>query len=236
MRFLLPLLILISACSSIPKPMQDAAPLRVVVAVGEVLASVASQPSIAAGAPMLEIREFDMPTAKGLSKKLTELDGKGHDTIYIKINSYGGSIHWGMEIIQRLESMKTPITCIVDWKAYSMGAFLLESPACDTRLMTKRSTLLFHEALANETGGNAHELRDTADHLEAISQALIAGTAERLKISEAELTAKITHKNWTMSYKTALEIGAIDDTIAVSDLPKVTEFDRPSLFEMLMGS
>ncbi len=186
-------------------------------------------------AVMLEIKEFDAPTFMGLSKKLDELDKKNLDKIYLKLYSYGGSIHWGMEIIQRLEAMETPITCVVDWKAYSMGAFLLESDACDKRLMTKRSTLLFHNPLVDGVGGNAHELKNIASRLEAMGAALMAGTAERLKISEDELMAKVDDKDWTLAYREALKVGAIDDLIKVSDMPKVTEFPKPTFLQMLLG-
>lgn len=185
--------------------------------------------------PMVEIVEFNASTAKGITKKLAELDAQGHQEIMIKINSYGGSIHWGMEIIQFVEAMKTPVTCVVDWKAYSMGAFLLESGACDKRLMTKRSTLLFHEALAGQTSGNSHELKNTAEHLAALSEALIAATAERMEMTEEELTEKVNAKNWTISYKNAEKYHAVDGIISPADLPPVIEFEKPSLLELLFG-
>lgn len=184
--------------------------------------------------PLIEIEDFD-PTLTGAMKKLTELDNEEHSQIYVKINSYGGSIHWGMELVQHLESLKTPITCVVDWKAYSMGAFLLESDGCDKRLMTKRSTILFHEPLVPETGGNQHELRNTADHLSALTKALIATSAERLEMSEEDFEKKITNRSWVMSYKEALKVHAVDGIVSVKDLPKATEFERPSLLMMLLG-
>ncbi len=185
--------------------------------------------------PMVEVKEFDSGTVKGLIKKLGELDQESHKQIYIKINSYGGSIHWGMELIQYVETLKTPITCVVDWKAYSMGAFMLESDACDKRLMTKRSTILFHEPLVPQASGNAHELRDTADHLDALSKSLIAATAERLKMSEAELTKRIDNKNWTLAYQECLKVKAIDGIVKPSELPPLTEFEKPSFLQMLLG-
>ncbi len=185
--------------------------------------------------PMVEIKEFDAATAKGLIKKLQELDQKGHKEIIIRINSYGGSIHWGMEMIQAIEALKTPVTCVVDWKAYSMGAYLLESPACDKRLMTKRSTILFHEPLVQETGGNAHELRKTADQLDALADALIASTSERLKMSEEDFRKKISDRNWTMAHTAAKKANAIDGVIDPKDLPPLVEFEKPSFLQMLLG-
>lgn len=184
--------------------------------------------------PLIEIEEFD-PTLTGAMKKLTELDAEGHKQIYVKIDSYGGSIHWGMELVQHLESLKTPITCVVDWKAYSMGAFLLESEACDKRLMTKRSTILFHEPAAPEAGGNEHDLRNTADHLNALGKALMAASAERLKMSETAFEKKIHNRSWVMSYREALKMHAVDGIMNVRDLPPVIPFEKPSLLQMLFG-
>ena len=213
------------------EPVESSDEADVEVALGEPEISVEK---IEKRDPLIEIEDFDM-TIKGAIKKLTELDDEGHKQIYVKIDSYGGSIHWGMELVQHLEGLKTPITCVVDWKAYSMGAFLLESDGCDKRLMTKRSTILFHEPLVPQTGGNEHELRNTADHLRALGKALVASTAERLKMSEKKFESKIRNKSWVMSYREALRVKAVDGIVKVGDLPKATPFEKPSLLQMLLG-
>lgn len=187
-------------------------------------------------AVMLELETFDGPTIKGLQKKLAELDEKGYETIYLRINSNGGSIGAALDLIQFVEQMKTPLTCVSDYRSLSAGAYTLESDACSVRLMTKRSVLLFHAALTLDTSGNAKELRHEAEALETITNALVASTAERMGMSEEDFQKQIDGRNWWLSYTDALKYNAIDGLVDPKDLPKLIAYNVPSALELLLDS
>ena len=189
-----------------------------------------SQPTDIQQPVMLELAGFDDANITGLETKINEL--RITDTpIIIRINTNGGSVSGMMNLIQFLE--KSPVTCVSDYRSYSAGAYFLESPACKVRQMTKRSTLLFHEALT-ETQGNAHALRDTAEILEKLSSSVAAYTSARLGMTEEEFQSHIENKTWTLDYHDALKYHAVDSIVDPKDLPPVTSFEKPkTLFDLL---
>lgn len=187
------------------------------------------------GPLMVEVEEFDEPTYDALKGLLPQVKDAGHKEITIRIDSYGGSVHWGMEMMQLLENSGMHIRCVVDTKAMSMGFFLLES--CDERLMTKRSTLMAHEPWTR-TQGNATELEETALRLRVLCESMIEVAAEKMHMSKAQMLQKINNREWHMGWEEALQVGAIDDTIAVHDLPRQfnMKIKQPSLLDLLGGS
>lgn len=190
-----------------------------------------SQPTDIQQPVMLELASFDDANITGLETKINEL--RITDTpIIIRINTNGGSIGGMMNLIQFLE--KSPVTCVSDYRSYSAGNFFLESPACKVRQMTKRATLLFHEALTSSAEGNSHALRDTAEILEKLSNGIFAFTSERLGMTEEEFKAKVDNKIWALDYHDALKYHAVDSIVDPKDLPPVTPFEKPkTLFDLL---
>lgn len=186
------------------------------------------------GPIMIEIEEFDSPTVDALKELLPELEAAGHQELTIRIDSYGGSVHWGMEMIQLLENSGLYVQCVVDTKAMSMGFFLLES--CNERLMTKRSTLMAHEPWT-KTQGHATDLEDTAKRLRVLTNSMVEIAVEKMKISKEEFLRRIDAKEWHMGWEEAMEVGAIDGTISVSELPRQynMQIKQLSLLDLLTG-
>lgn len=197
MKLALPLLLLFS-CSQISATLQPS-----------------TQP---AKITMVELSSFEDDNITALINKIHELQKTS--AVYIRINTNGGSVAGMWRLVQALEH--NPVTCIVDVKAYSAGAYFLESDACGERLATKRSTILLHEPLVRGVDGNAHELQDEVEQLQALSDSLVATTASRIKMSEKALSAKIYNKTWTMAYAEALKCNVIDRVVDPKDLPEIT--------------
>lgn len=188
-------------------------------------ASASSQdvPGADAGPIMIEIEEFDEPTLNALKKTLDEVKAQGHLQLWIRIDSYGGSVHFGMEMIQAIEDADLQTICVVDSKAMSMGFFLLESEACTERLMTKRSELMAHQPWT-QSQGNATDHEDTAARLRTLTRSLLEMAAARMTLTVPELEAKIENRDWYMTWEEALAVKAIDGT--------VTRAQMPALFKM----
>ncbi len=219
MKLLVAILLILTSCTSQLAQMPTSP-----AATGSQAMATAKEPGLYSEVPpMVEVVEFREQTIVPLIAKLKELDERGYSNIIVRINSYGGSIHWGMELIQAMEALKATTVCVVDWKAMSMGAYLLESGACDVRLMTKRSVILFHEPLVNGVDGNAHALKDVAEQLQALADGLIATASERMEMKEEEFEAKIHNKSWTMSYKEARAMNVVDGWVSPSQLPPLIE-------------
>jgi ATP-dependent Clp protease protease subunit len=234
-------LVFLTACSSPAVPILTKAPV-----VQPVVMSVVEPESVPVApiskldyytpidnkTPLLELTSFDDSQVEGLLKKLKELDGKTKE-IWIRINSQGGSVFGGQDLILGLEAAKSTIVCIADWKAYSMAFYTLQSQGCDWRLMSKRATLMAHEPAAGGQG-NAGTLRDTADLLDALNEGFLVTCSERMGVPIETIRAKTQRKVWWMDYKTAEEWRAVDGWVDPSDMPNATPFTvKPGLLELL---
>jgi ATP-dependent protease ClpP protease subunit len=171
---------------------------------------------------VIDIKDFSKQDIGPIIEKFDELASAGTKSITFRINSYGGSIGAGHDLIQHIEDSKKSngitTVCIVDLKAFSMGAAFLESNACDHRLMTKRSTLLFHGA-STKVEGKADEIESTLNFLKALSHSLATMCADRLGMKIGDFEAKTLHQDWTLTWEEALKAKAVDGVIEVKDVP-----------------
>lgn len=188
----------------------------------------------AKGAPMIELKSFDKQSVEGFSAKFKELDDK-NDEVWVRIDSGGGSVFGGQDVIHVLEAATARVVCVVDWKAYSMAFYTLQSSGCDFRLMTKRASLMAHEP-STESAGKSGDLRDDADLLDALNEGFLVTAAERMRVPVETLRAKTERRNFWMDYKIAEKWRAIDGWTAPELLPAPTPFEvKKSLLQMLLG-
>jgi ATP-dependent protease ClpP protease subunit len=89
--------------------------------------------------------EFDAHAVSNIAKLARELDSRipSSDPLYLVINSPGGSIEDGLELISNLSNLKRPVTTITLFSA-SMGFQTVE--ALGPRLITSTGTLMSHRA------------------------------------------------------------------------------------------
>lgn len=171
-------------------------------------------------AGMIEITDFGDAELAPVLEKATELVDKGDKTLLFRINSFGGSIFAGMDLILAIEDLKkrgVTVQCVVDFKAMSMGFVFLQS-VCDERLMTKRSTLLTHNG-STSTRGTVEQIQEDAQLLAALNESMASTCADRLGMGLDEYKAKIAPGAWTMAWREALAVNAVDDIVDPADLP-----------------
>lgn len=178
-------------------------------------------------ARMVELGDFTPEVTGPFLNKVKELDSQGLPEIWVKINSNGGGIYAGLDLIQQMETLKTPVTCVVDFRAISMGFAFLQSGACDKRLMTKRSHLMAHEASAGGRG-TADQQRDLAQALDSVTSSLVAMMADRMKMSEEDFWKKIRNREWYMDYHEAEKYKAIDGISDPKDFPAQVSYEIES--------
>lgn len=220
------LLLTTMACSAVVEPLTPKASDMVAIT----SADPSSQPAneafevavyseVARGTPMITLTTFEEADVKGILAALRDMDGKTAQ-IWLRITTSGGSVSNGLQLIQTLEALKSTVVCVVDFKAYSMGFDLLQSPGCDLRLATPRSTLMWHaprmDSLKDHTGP---ELRDVADYLDASNNAFIYMTALRIGVNPEVLAKRIHRRDWWMSWQEAARWKFIDGIILPRDLP-----------------
>lgn len=117
----------------------------------------------------------------------------GQHELHVFIDSPGGSIFDGLRIIRMLSDSGLYTTCEVQGLAASMAAAILESSACNVRVVHPYSVLMFHEGSVAVMGGlrqNDAEAFSTA--LRAMNRALASVIAPRLGLSLDDYLARTT--------------------------------------------
>ncbi len=143
-------------------------------------------------------------------KYLDAIKARGDKFASLIINSPGGSVFDGMELIRHIEGLGIPVHCHVDGSAMSMGFAILQ--ACTTRTATLRSMLMAHEpAVSGMMSGKETGFRNIAEFLRVIRVAMSEMCAARMGMTVEAFTAKIDgDKEWWLSAREALAAHAVD--------------------------
>lgn len=164
---------------------------------------------------VIELRgEVNEEMAKDIIGKIKDANDEDVKKIVIRIHSGGGSVPDGFDIAQAIEDSKAPVTCVVDGEAASMAAYILES--CSVRVMTKRSTLMFHEpALGGRMYGQPTYFQSIADWLKAMTDAMIEHCRARMiGVSFEFFKDKVRGgAMWWMAWRDAEKYGAVDKVV-----------------------
>lgn len=135
------------------------------------------------------------------------------EALVIEINSPGGDIQPGLDIIWLIENVSVPTVCIVDGDASSMAAQI--SQACTTRVITKRSSFMIHEPTWGlQVMGQPNDWKNVAGSIEAQTKAMCESFARRMHIDPAAIRDRIEGaKYWEMNWREAWEWGAFDEVV-----------------------
>lgn len=134
------------------------------------------------------------------------------ERLVLEISTDGGEVDAGFEIARAIEDSTVPVTCVVDYKAYSMGFFILQS--CQERVMTRRASLMAHEVrepVVSESTVFADRLQSMADGLKVLNRGYAEHCVGRMGISMTEYLSHVGGpKDWYFSWDQALYYGAVD--------------------------
>ena len=125
-------------------------------------------------------------TAKAFLEELSALTA---DTITVRINSFGGSVSDGLAIHNALKRHAAHVTTVNEGAAMSIASLILM--AGDTVEMAENSLLMIH-APWTYAGGNAVDLRATADMLDKWAQAIASSYAAQTGRPVDEMLAWLT--------------------------------------------
>jgi len=143
-----------------------------------------------------------------------EKEDKGKDIssrqrITLFLASYGGIVSTGYNIIDIMESMKTPVDCVVLDMAYSMAGLILL--AGDKKIAFKNSTILLHDGSSGGYGSTS-KMRDIAKFTEKQEKRIKDFVLENTNIEE-ELYDEKYGSEWYMYADEAKERGLITHII-----------------------
>jgi ATP-dependent Clp protease protease subunit len=132
------------------------------------------------------------------------------EPIKIYIDSWGGSIIDGFEIIDAIKASKTPVHTYVTGAAYSCG--LMVALAGHKRFAYPHSSFLFHEGSIGSEMQDAHKFKKYAEFYNTQLEQMKEFILERTNITEEEYEKINKDDNWYTTEQ-ALEKGFIDEVI-----------------------
>ena len=128
------------------------------------------------------------------------------DTIELHFNTNGGSVSEGTSIYNLLQQHGSRKIGIVDGVCHSIAFTILQ--ACDERIMGDGTSAIIHN-MWTTVSGNAKQLRDTANQLDAYMESCIALFMKRCTVSEDKLREMMDAET-VLTPQAALEYGLID--------------------------
>ena len=133
--------------------------------------------------------------------------------IYIYINSNGGSIMDGNDIIESINFLHNSgykVHCIAQ-KAYSMAFHILQH--CPVRMITDTSSVMQHQMKLG-IYDSYENIKSYLAMIEQINQHHIHHSAQRLNMTTEEFTQKINH-DWWIYGSNIIELGMADRIVSV---------------------
>jgi ATP-dependent protease ClpP protease subunit len=157
----------------------------------------------------------DEDATKKFEKFMTAATAAKADMVLLEINTPGGSMDDGHEMVRVIEHSPIQVVCIVDGKAASMGMYIFQS--CDQRVMTKRSMLMVHQvSLMTGRGVRLTEtsLENASATIKVATRAYVEWVTHRMKIKAPAVLQKINSgREWWLDWEEAIRSGAADTVV-----------------------
>lgn len=132
---------------------------------------------------------------------------KEDEDIELEINSYGGDVFMGIDIMNTLRGHKGKVTATITGIAASAASVIVMG--ADVIRAYSNTQLMLHNAWTYAMG-NAKELRKVADDLESINESVLASYTHRI---DANIAKKLLDNETYLSATKALESGLIDEIV-----------------------
>lgn len=171
-------------------------------------ATLASAP--AAKPPVVIAINGLIDSSSDVVEGVSHVSQTGAPYIHLDLNTPGGSVGAGLEIINALNSSGVPVECEVHDMALSMGAIILES-ACSTRIMHNSSLVMFHEAHGNSQAGTQDEAQDQYATFAALNRMVALRVAPALGLTVDQYVARVRNHEWWILGETALKEHVADE-------------------------
>jgi len=142
--------------------------------------------------------------------KLRGMDVLSHKTIYLEINSPGGSIADGMSIINAIEHVQSPVYTVISGQASSMAALI--SICGDKRLIYANSYWMQHST-SDIVGDYINYIKDRTKFLCEFEHRTEKMLKNRTKLTTSDIMKVRTGELW-LNADQALAKGVVDEIIS----------------------
>lgn len=134
---------------------------------------------------------------------------KDDEDITLEINSYGGDVFLGIDLMNTLRSHEGNVTVVITGIAASAASVI--AMGADKVKMFSNTQMMIHNAWTIAMG-NSKQLRKVADDLETVGESVLASYTHRV---DADTVKKLLDEESYMSASKALEYGFIDEIVDV---------------------
>lgn len=130
--------------------------------------------------------------------------------IWLHLNSPGGSVQAGFNLINTIQNSKTPVYGVCH-QAYSMATYVLI--VCQKRYAYRNSTILFHDG-ETTLSSTSSKVKDTMAWIEELEKRLDGLVFEKTNIQEEQYTEN-RRKEWYLFGDEAKKYGIVDYLIGI---------------------
>jgi ATP-dependent Clp protease protease subunit len=130
--------------------------------------------------------------------------------VNLMINSPGGDIYEMFGIIDYIETLDVKVNTICRGRAFSAAAIILTC-GTGTRMMSKRSTVMFHQS-SSFLGGKMSDITAYLDNVKSLEKVIYGMLAERTN-KDAEWWKNKMRSDMFLTAEELLEVGVIDQII-----------------------
>jgi ATP-dependent protease ClpP protease subunit len=131
--------------------------------------------------------------------------------IILRINSPGGEVFEGVSILNMLRAHKASVTAVVDGLAASAASFI--AAGCDETVMSPGTQMMIHSPWSF-AGGNATDLRKTADMLDGVEASIVEIYTE--KAGAKDWATLLAADTWMTAAET-VTLGLADRVAVIPD-------------------
>lgn len=155
---------------------------------------------------------IDDVMASSVIAQLLYLESKdSNKTIYMYINSPGGSVTSGLAIYDTMQYINCDVCTICVGLAASMAALLLASGTKGKRYGLLNSEVMIHQPLG-QTEGQATDILIAAKHIEHSKNKLASLLCKHTN-KDLQTILKDTERDYYLSVNEAIEYGIIDEVL-----------------------
>jgi ATP-dependent protease ClpP protease subunit len=181
-------------------------------------------------------------TAEQLRTRIDEIESAGHDSINVRLNSYGGDVFEGLAMSHALATSPLPVTVHVDGIAASIASVIAVSGGSvqDTVMASSAQFMIHNSWTELRFVGDSSALAEGAKSLEkmtgvlsSIDTQIVSAYAQKTNLPEQTLRDYMGEETW-FDAPTAKRLGFVDrvvesNAVAACAIP-VGLFRKPSIF------
>lgn len=156
--------------------------------------------------------DIDDDMAKAFEEQLDANVKAGQKTIFVQIDSVGGSVTAGMQMVKIIERTSAKVACLVDREADSMAFSMLQ--ACDARFITARGMMMAHQLARGMEPATVREMLNAAESLRVDNEALARFVIAKSHMTLADYVEHVADgKEFYMTADEAKKFGFVDRVV-----------------------